>query len=438
MNRRTFRHLLPGLLLAAAACGDAAPTASTPSCAADATGPAAPGAAVVPSGARCIELPGGDFVLGAYTPGTAGRDAAPSASLLPTPRGLVLPGALQAGSAFPIVTFLGADTARVVEVLAGGVAVAVLQGSSLGADGSAVTRDRAAVRDAMAALPLLRAMYPAAEAPSSAPGAPLLVLLGRWDPALGLASTWTDAGSSYVVLNLDVTRARTPGLAGYDTRAYRTRTAIHELAHAFEARWRTEQGVAPAMSWAAEGVADLIAGEAVRRRTAASSNWEWRVHLTPDDPDFAVAVEPASMSGRLGAGYRDAAAFLRWAAARVAARSGMSREQALGEVARAALRERSAGGPGMDGPVARLLGGDGHALAAQWAAEMGGDDRGMDGDPDFRSVTSDPDHGWAEHDTPASLPPVGPQGSAVYLRVKGGRSLPLPTAPGVRWVVVRL
>jgi hypothetical protein len=240
------------------------------------------------------------------------------------------------------------------------------------------------------------------------------------------------------VLNLDVTRSRTPGLAGYDTRAYRTRTTIHELAHAFEARWRTEQGVGPAASWAAEGVADLIAGESSRRRSAASSNWEWRVHLTPDDPDFSVAVEPASMSGRLGAGYRDAAAFLRWGAARLMARRGMSREQALGEMTRAALRERSSDGPGTDGPVARLLDGDGHALAAQWAAELGGDDRGVDGDPDFRSITSDPDHGWAEHADPSSLPPAGAQGSAVYLRVKGGRSVPLPTAQGVRWVVVRL
>jgi hypothetical protein len=438
MLPRTPRHLLAALLLAAAACGDAAPTASAPACAPDVTAPTTSGATVVPSGARCIELPSGDFVLGAYTPGTAGQTAGPSASLGPALRGLVLPGAIQVASEFPVVTFLGSDTAQVVDVLAGGVAVAVLRRSSSGADASTIARDRAAVRDAMGMLSLLRAVYPTTAAPSSAPGAPLLVLLGRWDPALGLASTWTDAGSSYVVLNLDVARSRMPGLAGYDTRAYRTRTTIHELAHAFEARWRAEQGVAPAMSWAAEGVADLIAGEAARRRTGASANWEWRVHLTPDDPDFSVAVEPSSMSGRLGAGYRDAAAFLRWGAGRLAARSGTSREQALGAVARAALRERSADGPGMDGPVARLLDGDGHALAAQWAAELGGDDRGRDGDPDFRSVTSDSDHGWAEHDTRASLPPVGAQGSAVYLRVAGGRSLPLPTAPGVRWVALKL
>ncbi len=438
MQPCTPRHLLASLLLATAACGDAGPTASAPACAPDVTAPATPGAAVVPSGARCIELPSGAFVLGAYTPGTAGQTAAPSASLAATRHTLVMPGAVQVGSEFPVVTFLGSDTARIVDVLAGGVAVAVLQGSSAGADASTIARDRAAVRDAMGTLSLLRAVYPAAAAPSSAPGAPLLVLLGRWDPALGLASTWTDAGSSYVVLNLDVTRSRVPGLAGYDTRAYRTRTTIHELAHAFEARWRTEQGIAPAMSWAAEGVADLIAGEAARRHTGASANWEWRVHLSPDDPDFSVAVEPASMSGRLGAGYRDAAAFLRWGAGRLAAGSGISREQALGEVARAALRERSADGPGADGPVARLLDGDGHALAAQWAAELGGDDRGRDGDPDFRSVTSDSNHGWAEHDTHASLPPVGAQGGAVYLRVGGGRNLVLPTAPGVRWVVVKL
>lgn len=162
------------------------------------------------------------------------------------------------------------------------------------------------------------------------------------------------------------------------------------------------------------------------------------MHLTPDDPDFSVAVEPSSMTGRLGAGYRDAAAFLRWSAARLAARGGMSREQAIGEVARAALRERSADGPAADGPIAHALGADGHALAAQWAAELGGDDRGLDGDPDFRGATSDPVHGWAEHDSHAVLPPAGAQGRAVYFRVNGGGSTPLPTLPGTRWVVVRL
>lgn len=412
------------LLCALSACSaPTAPSSDSDPCPGTPVTATSPGVVVsLEASTRCLRLPAGDFAVGVYSAAGAAPAAAPAPAVLPLPRRaparVRLPSDLRVGARFPVQTYLGHDTAQVLDNH-GGFIVALALGASAGVPAGIVERDRRAVRLALAQLPLLREAY-GHEDPVTAPGGPLLILLTRWDPTAGLAATWTDLEGgvplSYVILNLDARRSESPRLAGYDLEAYRVRTTVHELAHTYQARFIFREGIPrPVPAWALEGSADLLAGEAIRRHLGvpAGGNWRWEAHVNADDSHFALAVEPFGLTGNVGGGYRDAAAYLRWSS-RHAVRS-------VAQTARLAMQEPSVTGPADADAVAR------------WAAALALDERVTHGDPDFRDAAA----GGSWRSLPATQPLTAETtaGQAGFVRLRGPGTFPLAPRPGQHWAI---
>lgn len=421
-------------ILAISACADQPVGVTAAECSPDFAPHLTPGStATVPAGTVCLGLNAGDYVLGGYTPGAEAH-----AAFEAEPLRLLVPRRAALGSRFPIITFAGPDTARVLHATPE-LLVVLAEAGSKGAAPGTIARDREAAVQAIRHLPRIHTVFPTPRPPASAEGGPLLIVLTRWNPSNGTAATWSDdvGPYSYVALNLDVDRSVNADLAGYDTPGYRLRTAIHELVHAHQLLWSATAADSHLIpGWAAEGTAEMIAGQAAQSAAGVEpgGNWNWQDHLGADDTRFAAAVEPASLDGHVAGGYRNAAAYLRWLAIGLSSRTGQGRDAAMIAVARAAALESQAGGPSADGPLAIAIGGDPQQQAASWAAALGGDDEGVDGDPDFLAMASRPREGWATFAGTVGQPPVA--GWANHARLRGGAfRLPHGTT---RWSVLRL
>lgn len=354
-------------------------------------------------------------------------------------------------------------TARVLRVYEGGFAVAWFEGDNEPALPALLAQLDAAwpvVRDH--ALPLMRAAYSDA-LPRTSPGAGqyLVVLRGQ-----GLSR---GAGRTAAVYDFGAPRIWTDLAAQpLDSHLRLAELLAHELGHAFQVMYmyRTRPAgvtgsAAAAAFWGAEGGADLVSFEMVRRAAG--------VPLTANFDGFAAAGggSPAARrlaqwaqpgGGRLTDGYADAAGFLRRQAA-LRVQAGESEDAAVAEV----LRGASDGWYGYDHLNARRTG-----LAERMRARLGGawapDDALLDwalahaaddrtANPRFQDPTflrAQDATGTAGSWPPMVTLPAAGGGASTFSRVYGSPDYVLlrfsgeepfaaaATVPGVRWRIVRI
>lgn len=354
--------------------------------------------------------------------------------------------------------------ARVVSIVGGRFALAVVESDEAGAARVLEQATEALQFLAQRGVPLLQSTF-SESVPSTSPGSgQLLVLATAWDPAKGAAATWTrqDAGAahSFVWLNLNLRPGKGEGYAMYDHASYRVKVLGHELTHAWQAAWLNEQSHAAALApaWSMEGGADFVAMDLVRRFLGVGANWKWSDNLEPSRESVVYALEPFDARGRLSWGYYDASSLLRDLQARLMA-AGMPAEAAMAEVSRGAV-EGWHGGDGEGGACAGLVermrarlgtAWDPASAVLLWTASQAADDRTPNAalsNPAYYDVGSaDAQYGWK----PAAEVRAGGGGSAAvtqvaggsfYVRVKGARAASTLTAvsstPDARWMIVRV
>lgn len=359
----------------------------------------------------------------------------------------------------------GTVTARVVRIVDGRFALAVVEGDEAGAARVLQQAAEALQYLSREGVPLLDGAFSPGVPTTSAGSGQLLVLAAAWDPDRGAAAAWSapaeDGAHTFVWLNLNLRPGVRAGYEMYDHTAFRIKVLGHELAHAWQAAWEARSpagGRAPA--WAVEGGADLLAMEMVRRhlRIAEASNWRWHQHLQPGLGSVVYALEPAATEGHLARGYFDASSLLRDLQWRLM-RSGVPSAAALAEVSRGAVEgwhgEGCAAGacPGLAGRMRPRLGSgwtpEGAVLL--WTLSQAADDRTPNpalANPWYRDAGSPAQgHGWA----PAADLRAG-SGAAAELALPAGASfhltlrVPGPEAvfaagssvAGSRWMVARL
>ncbi|HEU4883415.1 MAG TPA: hypothetical protein VFT45_14235 [Longimicrobium sp.] len=359
--------------------------------------------------------------------------------------------------------------ARVVRVVAGRFALAVVESDESGAADvieQAVEALQFLARDGVA---VLQSTFSREMPATSAGSGQMLVLATAWDPAKGAGAAWTheDQGRmySFVWLNLNLRPGKGDGFAMYDHVSYRVKVLGHELTHAWQAAWLSEATGVPrdafgaAPGWSVEGGADFVAMDLVRRflNISAGGNWKWSDNLEPSKPSVIYALEPFDARGRLTWGYYDASSLLRDLQTRLVA-GGMSRETAMAEVSRGAV-EGWHGADGEGGATAGLvdrmrarLGAawDPAAAVLLWTAAQAADDQTANtalANPTYYDVGSDGRYGWkpaaevrAGSGQGATVTQVA--GGSFYVRVKGARAgstlSAVSSTPDARWMIARL
>lgn len=373
------------------------------------------------------------------------------------------------GERFSVAPIEGAGpvTARVVKVVGGRFALAVIERDEQGAQKVLEQAEDALEFLAQRGVPLLQGTF-SAEIPTTTTGSgQLLILATAWDPAKGSAATWTHedaAGArSFVWLNLNLRAGRGAGYEAYDHVSFRIKTLGHELTHAWQAAWlRDEHGhAAPAAAaWSVEGGADFVAMDLVRRylNVGLASNWRWSDNLEPSRESVVFALEPFDARGRLTWGYYDASSLLRDLQARLIA-GGLSPEAAMAEVSRGAAEGwHGADGDGgaCSGLVERMRGrlGSGWDPANAvllWTATQAADDRtsnpALNNPTYYEAGSADAQYGWrpagevrAGSGQRASVTQVA--GGSFYVRLRGagaqGVLSATSTTPDVRWMIARV
>ncbi|HEX6912039.1 MAG TPA: hypothetical protein VF142_16675, partial [Longimicrobium sp.] len=234
------------------------------------------------------------------------------------------------GERFSVAPIEGAGpvTARVVRVVGGRFALAVIEKDEAGARKVLEQAGAALEFLAQRGVPLLQSTFSADVPATSAGSGQLLVLATAWDPARGAAATWSREDGrdawSFVWLNTNLRGGMGTGFEMYDHASFRIKTLGHELTHAWQAAWmRGEHGHAPpaAAGWSVEGGADFVALDLVRRylNVGHASNWKWGENLEPGRESVVFALEPFGAQGRLTWGYFDASSLLRDLQARLVA-----------------------------------------------------------------------------------------------------------------------
>jgi hypothetical protein len=372
----------------------------------------------------------------------------------------------QAGERFTVAPLEGsaAVTARVVRIVGGRFALAVIEKDEAGAQKVLEQAGAALEFLAQRGVPLLQSTFHADVPATSAGSGQLLVLATAWDPAKGTAATWSreDATGAYsfVWLNLNMRGGMGEGFEMYDHATFRIKTLGHELTHAWQAAWmKSAHGHASpaAAGWSIEGGADFVAMDLVRRYLGVghAANWRWSENLEPRRESVVFALEPYGAQGRLTWGYFDASSLLRDLQARLVA-GGLSPEAAMAEVSRGAV-EGWHGADGDGGACAGLVerlrprlgaGWDPASAVLLWTATQAADDRTQNAalnNPTYYDVGSaDEKHGWK----PAGEVRAGSgQGAAVtqvaggsfYVRLRGAGVISATgTSPETRWMLVRV
>jgi hypothetical protein len=357
--------------------------------------------------------------------------------------------------------------ARVVRIVGGRFALAVVEGDEAGA---ARVLDQAAEALqflAQRGVPLLQSTFTPSLPSTSAGSGQLLVLATAWDVSKGGAATWTredaEGVNSFVWLNLNLRPGKGEGFETYDHASYRVKVLGHELTHAWQALWLHEahadgHAAAQAPAWSMEGGADFVAMDLVRRFLGVGANWKWSENLEPSKASVVFALEPFDARGRLTWGYYDASSLLRDLQARLTA-AGMTPEAAMAEVSKGAV-EGWHGADGDGGACAGLvermrarLGAawDPAAAVLLWTASQAADDRTPNAtlsNPTYYDVGSADDrYGWkpaaevrAGSGQSAAVTQVA--GGSFYVRVKGDRAASTLSAasstPDARWMIVRV
>ncbi|HEX6369346.1 MAG TPA: hypothetical protein VF006_10465 [Longimicrobium sp.] len=511
------------VLAACGGAGSAAPTAATgdaqPSCTAAASVSLQPGQTqtLTADEAACFRLASGDgaeYALAGYdaraleasragraagaladpqyTIGDAARGAAHSLSAGPAaldaprrPADVAYSGATaldaadpfaratpwREGERFQVKPMEGSQPvqARVLRIVGGRFALAVVEGDEAGAARVLEQATEALQFLAQRGVPLLQSTFSESIPATSAGSGQLLVLATAWDPAKGAGATWTrtDAGGahSFVWLNLNLRPGKGEGYAMYDHASYRVKVLGHELTHAWQAGWLHEahaEGHAAAQSpaWSMEGGADFVAMDLVRRflGVGLGANWKWSDNLEPSKSSVIFALEPFDARGRLTWGYYDASSLLRDLQARLIA-AGMTPEAAMAEVSRGAV-EGWHGADGEGGACAGLvermrarLGAawDPAAAVLLWTASQAADDRTPNSalsNPTYYDVASaDERYGWkpaaeVRAGTGAAAAVTQVAGGSFYVRVKGARAestlSAVSSTPDARWMIVRV
>jgi hypothetical protein len=356
--------------------------------------------------------------------------------------------------------------ARVVSIVGGKFALAVVESDEAGAGKVLDQAEEALQFLAQRGVPLLQSTF-SGSIPTTAGSGQLLVLATAWDPARGAGAAWhrQDASgvSSFVWLNLNLRPGKGEGYEMYDHASFRVKVLAHELTHAWQAAWlhgTDGQSIAAAPGWSVEGGADFVAMDLVRRFLSVGfgSNWKWTEHLQPSHASVIFALEPADAKGRLSWGYYDASSLLRDLQGRLIG-AGMSPEAAMAEVSRGAV----AGWYGADGDggaqaglVERMrarLGASWDAASAVllWTASQAADDRTANAllaNPTYYGVGSeDARYGWkpaaevrAGAGERAAVTQVA--GGSFYVRVRGARSestlSAVSSTPDARWMIARV
>lgn len=359
--------------------------------------------------------------------------------------------------------------ARVLKVVGGKFALAVVESDEAGAAKVLEQATEALQFLAQRGVPLLQSTFSESIPSTSAGSGQLLVLATAWDPAKGAAATWTreDATGAYsfVWLNLNLRPGKGEGFAMYDHASYRVKVLGHELTHAWQAAWLHDahaagHAAAQAPAWSMEGGADFVAVDLVRRflGVGLGANWKWSDHLEPSKESVTFALEPFDARGRLTWGYYDASSLLRDLQSRLMA-AGMTPEAAMAEVSRGAV-EGWHGSDGEGGACAGLvermrarLGAawDPASAVLLWTASQAADDRTPNAalsNPTYYDVaTADEKYGWKPA---AEVRAGGGQSAAVtqvaggsfYVRVKGARAestlSAVSSTPDARWMIVRV
>lgn len=389
--------------------------------------------------------------------GTAAADAEPSPFARRTP--------WREGERFPVHRIAGTlATARVLRTF-DGFAFAVIEDEASGRTDKLIAETHGAMefllRDGLASM--VRAY--GAERPVTSEGAgQLLVLFGSWNPDNGAGATWTHpAGGgtahSYVWINLDVRPDVNDRFRWYDFPTNRLKVLAHELAHAWQARHLAETGGGSGPAWGAEGAADLLAMDAVRRflEIGFASNWAWSGRLSAPNRLVAYALEPADTRGRVARGYFDAANLLRDLQARLI-RQGMSEADALALVARGAVegwhgREAGAARPGLAGRVRPVLGAgwEPDAAVLLWTLTQALDDATSNpelNDPGYRdAAAAGSPHAWPAAASTVTLGRAfsrsfqSPAGASAFVRIvdggEGGVVSARASHDGARWMIAR-
>jgi hypothetical protein len=352
-------------------------------------------------------------------------------------------------------------TARILRVYEGGFAVAWFEGDNEPTLPALLAQLDSAwqlVRDR--SLPLMRTAF-SDEVPRSSPGSGqyLVVLRGQ-----GLSR---GAGRTAAVYDFGVPRIWTDISAQpLDSHLRLAELLAHELGHAFQAMYmyRTRpagvtESYAAAAFWGAEGGADLVSFETIRRAAG--------VPLTANFDGFAAGLSPVARrlaqwtqpgGGRLNDGYADAAGFLRRLAA-LRVEAGDAEDVAVAEV----LRGASDGWYGYDyanarrpGLVERMRARLGASWTPDdalldWALAHAADDRTPS--PRFQDPTFlrawQATGGAGSWQPMATLPAAGggattmsrTYGSPDYLLLRFSGEEPFAaaaTVPGVRWRILRI
>jgi len=358
-------------------------------------------------------------------------------------------------------------TARVVRVVGGRFALAVIEKDEAGAQKVLEQATAALEFLSQRGVPLLQSAFSPELPATSAGSGQLLILATAWNPAAGSAATWhhEDAAgpASFIWLNLNLRAGKGEGYEAYDHVSYRVKVLGHELTHAWQAKWlRRDHGhAAPAAAaWSLEGGADFVAMDLVRRylNVGQSSNWKWSDHLEPSRESVVFALEPFDARGRLAMGYYDASSLLRDLQGRLIA-GGLSPEAAMAEVSRGAVEGwHGADGDGgaCGGLVERMrakLGGawDPAGAVLLWTATQAADDRTSNpalNNPTYYDVGSaDARYGWkpagevrAGSGQRADVTQVA--GGSFYVKLRGASAQGVLSAtsdsPDVRWMIARI
>lgn len=373
------------------------------------------------------------------------------------------------GERFSVAPIEGAGpvTARVVRVVGGRFALAVIEKDEAGAQKVLDQAGAALEFLAQRGVPLLQSTFSAGVPTTSAGSGQMLVLATAWDASKGAAATWShdDGGSarSFVWLNVNLRGGMGTGFEMYDHASFRVKTLGHELTHAWQAAWmRGEHGHASpaAAGWSVEGGADFVAMDLVRRylNVGQASNWKWGENLEPGRESVVFALEPFDAQGRLTWGYYDASSLLRDLQARLIA-GGLSPEAAMAEVSRGAVEGwHGADGDGgaCHGLVERLRGRlgtswDPASAVLLWTATQAADDRTSNpvlNNPTYYDVgNADAKYGWkaaaevrAGSGQSAAVSQVA--GGSFYVRLRGASAAGVlsatSTGPDARWMIARV
>lgn len=355
--------------------------------------------------------------------------------------------------------------ARVVRIVGGRFALAVVESDEAGAGRVLEQATEALEFLAQRGVPLLQSTFSSTIPSTSAGSGQLLVLATAWDPAKGAGAAWSHDAHSFVWLNLNMRPGKGEGFAMYDHTSYRVKVLGHELTHAWQVAWQHEAHAeshagAQAPAWSIEGGADFVAMDLVRRflNVGLASNWKWSDHLEPSKSSVIFALEPFDARGRLTWGYYDASSLLRDLQGRLMA-AGMTPEAAMAEVSRGAVE----GWHGTDGEggacaglVERMRGRLGAAwdpatAVLMWTASQAADDRTSNAalsNPTYYNVGSGDDrYGWKPEAEVragggASAAVTQVEGGSFYVRVKGARAASTLSAvsstPDARWMIVRV